>query len=81
MRKARKPITAMIARTRISIELNQSLSLPSSTMICSDETQMISSTSPTVSMRIRTFPDSKRLSIIHPAYPQMSETGTLMKKM
>ena len=49
IRKDTKPITAMMARTRISIEENQSRSLPSSSMICSDATQMTSSNMPILS--------------------------------
>ena len=54
IRKVRKPITAVMASTRISVEENQSLSLPSSSMICSAATQTINSSMPILSTGLMT---------------------------
>ena len=54
IRKERNPITAMMASTQISVDENQSRSLPSSSMICSAATQTIKSSMPTLSTGLMT---------------------------
>ncbi len=65
----------------MSDELNQSRSLPLSSMTCSAPTQMNSSTSPTRSMGILRVGVSCDLRLFQQITAQMMPTGTLMRKI
>ena len=81
MRKAKKPITAMIASTMMEVDENQSASLPVSSMTCSVPTQRISRPSPTVSMGSWRVGVSRLERLVQHRNAAIKPTGTLMRKI
>lgn len=68
-------MTAISASTTMVVELNQSRSLPLSSMICSEPTQITSSARPTVSIGALRIAESRSRKIANMAIVAAMPTG------
>src|SRR5258708_31808218 len=74
-------ITAINVNTTMVVELNQSRSLPLSSMICSEPTQITSRLKPTVSMGALRITESRSRKIANVAIAATMPTGMVTEQI